>query len=370
MMRYSRHCLVILLMLAISLGTLSTVQAARGIPGSLEFGIGAAYYPGGPYQKQALAMAADLDPDWLYVPVSWSTFQAAAATPPRFEALDAVFKVAEENQIAVVASITDAPSWVQTAQGPDAAQAAQFVTALTRRYAKSLQAVELFPRANTAAGWGSPANPQAYFDLFRAVDASLRQNGSSVALVAAGLEPLSPKPSAGDMDDLVFLKSLYAAGASQLMTVISLQYTHLSGDPLQFPNGSDPRVLRHYEDVREVMVESNHRNGTIWITHISQPSGKIEASGSDKTEEEWLVEWITQVYIQTRSQLYIGVTVGQSLNPKGEGTAAGVSSLLQGAGMVHPLYSELKEMISLNKAGSVTIKPARPKEGNFSKKRP
>ena len=370
MMRYSRHCLVILLMLAISLGTLSTVQAARGTPGSLEFGIGAAYYPSGPYQKEALAMAADLDPDWLYVPISWAAYQANASTQPRFETLDAVFRVAEENQISIVASIRGTPAWAQTPQGPDAAQTAQFVTVLTRRYPKVLQAVELFPRANTAAGWGSTANPQAYFDLFRVVDAGLRESGSTVALVAAGLEPLAAKPSAGDMDDLAFLKALYAAGARQLMPVISMQYTHLSGDLLQFPNGPDAKVLRHYEDVRKVMVESNHRNGTIWITHISPPSGTIRESGSDKTEEERLVEWITQVYIQTRSQLYIGVTVGQSLNPEREGTAAGVSSLLQGAGMVHPLYSELKEMIGLNKAGSVTIEPARPKEGNFSKKRP
>lgn len=371
MMRFSRHCLAILLILAISLGTLSTVQAARGVPGSLEFGIGAAYYPSGPYRQEALALAADLDPDWLYIPISWSAYQAASSTLPRFEDLDAVFKVAEENQIAVIASIYNAPGWAKTAQGPDPAQAARFVTALTRRYPKALQAVELFPRANTVAGWGSPADPQAYFDLFRQVDASLRERGSKVLLVAAGLEPLGPNATAvGDMDDLAFLKGLYAVGALQMMPVISMQYPVLFGDPLRFPDGSDSRVLRHYEDVRKIMVESNHRNGTIWITHISSPSGKIEGSGSDVKEEERQVDWITQLYIQTRSQLYLGVIVGQSLNPEREGTSAGVSSLLQGAGMVHSLYPVLKEMISLNNAGSVTIKPARPKEGNFSKKRP
>jgi hypothetical protein len=151
MIRLSRLSLVILLALVTSLGTLGAVQAARGAPGSPEFGIGAAYYPGGPYQKEALALAADLDPDWLYVPVSWSAFQPDASMPPRFEALDAVFKTAGDNQIAVVASIYDVPGWAQTAQGPDGVQAAQFVTVLTRRYPQVLQAVELFPRANTKA---------------------------------------------------------------------------------------------------------------------------------------------------------------------------------------------------------------------------
>lgn len=370
MIRLSRLSLVILLALVTSLGTLGAVQAARGAPGSPEFGIGAAYYPGGPYQKEALALAADLDPDWLYVPVSWSAFQPDASMPPRFEALDAVFKTAGDNQIAVVASIYDVPGWAQTAQGPDGVQAAQFVTVLTRRYPQVLQAVELFPRANTKAGWGGAANPQAYFDLFRQVDAGLRQSGSTVLLVAAGLEPLAPNSGAGDMDDLAFLKALYAAGAGQMMPVISLQYNHLSDDLLSYPDGSDARVLRHYEDVRKIMVESNHRNGIIWITHISSPSGTIEGSSSVRENEERQLDWITQAYIQTRSQLYIGVTVGQSLNPEREGAASGVSCMLQGAGMVHPIYSVLKDMVSLNKVGSVSIKPARPKEGNFSKQRP
>ncbi len=370
MMRLSRLSLVILLALVTSLGTLGAVQAARGAPGSLEFGIGAAYYPGGPYQKEALAMAADLDPDWLYVPVSWSAYQADASMPPRFEALDEVFKTAEDNQIAIVASIYDAPGWAKTTQGPDGVRAAQFVTALTRRYPQALRAVELFPRANTVSGWGGPANPQAYFDLFRQVDAGLRQGGSTVLLVAAGLEPLAPHPGAGNMDDLAFLKALYAAGAGQMMPVISLQYTQLSGDLLKYPDGSDARVLRHYEDVRKVMVESNHRNGVIWITHISSPSSTIEESSSGRENEEQQFNWITQMYIQTRSQLYIGVIVGQSLNPEREGAASGVSCMLQGTGMVHPMYSVLKDMVSLNKVGSVSIKPARPKEGNFSKQRP
>jgi hypothetical protein len=370
MSRFSRFCLAVLLVLAVSLGGLGVVQAARGAPGSLEFGIGTAFYPGGTYPDQALQMAEDLAPDWVYVPVSWAAYQADPAAAPRFEALDAVFQMAERNQIAVAASIVDAPGWAQTGQGPQAGETAKFVTALSQRYPRTLQAVELFPRANTQAAWGGPADPLAYFDLFRQVDAGLRASGSTLTLVAAGLQPLAAHPAAGDMDDLLFLRGLYAAGARDLMPVISLQYVELTGDPLSFPDGGDARVLRHYEDVRKIMVENNHRFGVIWITLICSPSSKIEASGVTIEDDELQVNWMTQIYIQARSQLYLGVIIGQSLNSEREGTAAEGSSMLQGAGLVHPFYAVLKEMISLNKAGSFTIKPGRPKEGNFLKHRP
>jgi len=365
-----RYCLVLILVLAISLSSLGQVHAARGVPGSMEFGIGTAYYPGGPHQEEALKMAAELDPDWIYVPISWSAYQASAKDAPDFEALDAIFRVAKQNRIAVAVSLTGTPIWAQTSQGPDAALVSQFLTALSQRYPKTLQAVELFPRANTKAGWGSPANPQAYFDLYRQVDARLRKDGSEIFLIAAGLQPLSASPGEGDMDDLAFLKALYASGASDLMPVISLQYMTVTGDPLDFPDGSSQPVLRHYEIVGKIMVENHHQNGIIWITRIPSASSKIGVSSFEMADYEMQVNWVTQVYVQMRSQLYLGVTIGQSLNPEREGAADVVLSLLQGAGMVHPFYSVLNEMISLNKMGSSTIKPGRPKEGNFSKMRP
>lgn len=82
------------------------------------------------------------------------------------------------------------------------------------------------------------------------------------------------------------------------------------------------------------------------------------------------MNWLSQAYIQTRSQLYVGVTIGQSLNPEPEGEAEGVSSLLRSMGGRHPFYSVLREMISLNNAGGATIKPGKSKEGNFLKKQP
>jgi hypothetical protein len=318
-----------------------------------------------------MSMATDLNLDWICVPVPWSRYQPDASQAPRLEVLDQVMQFAAENRIAVLVSISSAPAWSRSSLGPDPASTAQFVLALARRYPQAIQAVELFPGANTRAGWGALPDPQAYYAMFAQVEEQTRGLDNSLLLVAAGLQPLpSPTPS-GDLNDLEFLQNLYMLGASKIMPVISLRYSELTGDPLAAVNDGEHRKFRHYEEVRRVMVENQHQKGLIWITHLSLPSGTISVPDFAFHDINAQTSWMSQAYLQTRTQLYVGVAIGQSLNPESEGAAEGVPSLrLQGAGGYHPFYPMLRDMISLNKAGSVIIKPGRPKEGSFVKNRP
>ncbi len=368
--RTIRLGLVCLLLLTLALTDFHFVQAARGVPGVPEFGVGAILYPQGPLVKEALVLAAELDLDWIKLPLAWDDYQPDPNEAPRLEALDGVMEFAIQNQIAVLVSITSAPAWARTTRGPDPRKTSAFVQSLIQRYPQAVQAVELFPGANTRAGWGSPPNAAAYYAMFAQVAGQIGSLDPPVTLVAAGLQPVGKPAPAGDMDDLEFLQALYQQGASRVMPVISVQYTELAGDPLVFPNGKEQRVFRHYEEVRRIMSLNQHKNGLIWITHLSLPSGTIGLPDSAYEDINAQSNWLSQAYIQTRSQLYVGVTIGQSLNPKPEGAAEGVSSLLNGAGGRHPFCSVLREMISLNNAGGATIKPGKAKEGNFLKQRP
>ena len=370
MVRSFRLGLVCILLLTLALTKVGFVNAARGVPGTPEFGIGATLYPQGPLLKDALAMAADLNLDWVKVPVAWAVYQPDPAAPPQLESLDAVMQFALQNQIDVLISITDAPAWAGTARGPDPDRAARLALALVRRYPQTVRAVELFPGANTRAGWGSRPAAENYFSLFSRVNEQIRATGMPVTLVAAGLQPPEKPAPEGDVDDLEFLRGLYQQGASQVMPVISIQYRTLTGDPLDFPDGIEYRVFRHYEEVRRVMSINSHKNGKVWITHLSLPSGTIRLPDSVYQDVNVQSNWLSQAYIQARSQLYVGVIIGQSLNPEPEGAAEGGSSLLKFSGERHPFYSVLREMISLNNLGGATIKPGKAKEGSFLKKRP
>ncbi len=370
MFRWIRFSLAVLFILTLVFTNLLQVQAARGEPGSADFGFGAVLYPDGPFVEDGAAMASDLGIDWVEIPVSWASVQKKSSASPDFKTLDMVMRLAKKHQLTVLVSLTNAPAWAQTSKGPDPAMTAKFVAVLYSRYPSVIQAVELFPEANTQKGWGGPPNPQGYFNLFKKVNQKMQALKAPVTLVAAGLRPVASKPTTGDINDLAFLKKLYALGAGSIMPVVSIRLDILTGDPMRFPDGSEHRVLRHYEEVRQVMVANQSQKGVIWITRLSPPSGTISTSDSAYQEVRTQTNWINQAYIQLRAQLYVGVTIGQSLNPAPEGMAAEVPGLLTKTGEINSFYSSLSEMISLNRTGSVTIEPGKPKEGNFIKKRP
>lgn len=348
---------------------LATMVAARGLPGSAEFGFGAILNPNGAKAAEAAALSAKLELDWISVPVVWAAVQPDPASAPNLASLDTLLQPTGTNLPAVMVSLSGAPGWASTSQGPNPTHTAQFVLALVRRY-PAIRAIELFPGANTQQGWGSAPNPAAYANLYRTVSDTLRAAGSGAALVAGGLQPQPANPPAGNVDDLTFLAGLYQQGAAKWMTVISIQYTDVAVDPLRYPDGSERRVLRHYEEVRQVMIANKHTSARIWITRFCLPSGTIGVQDKVSIDVGSQSAWIIQGVTQMRSQLYIGAVFLVSLNSRGEGIASEPLVLMQGEGTQHPFSAQLAEMISLNQAGSGSIVPGKAKEGGFEKKRP
>ncbi len=362
--------LIPLLILLVNGVIAGKVQATRGEPGVPEFGFGAVVYPQRGDIQQVMAMAVDLDLDWIRVPVAWKDYQVNQSGPIRLEPLDEIMETAEQNDLAVLISISDPPEWAMTRSGPDAEQAARFIQALMNRFPGALRAVELFPGANTQQAWGVAPDPQDYLSLFKTVALQIHDEDRPILLVAAGLRPLPVIHPADDIDDLVYLQRLYRLGASQHMPVISLQYFDLVGDPLLLPSYRERRTLRHYEEVRQVMIKNNHLSGTIWVTQLSPPSGTIMVEDSTGVFQEDQSIWLSQAYVQLRSQLYVGVAFLSSLNSTGEETAGEGLSLLKGTGETHAFYPVFRQMIRINQADTLAITPGRAKEGNFEKLRP
>ena len=348
------------------------VSAAQGVPGSAEFGFGAVLYPDGPYVNEGLALAEELRLNWVSIPLSWAAVQTGPDAPLNLDRLNAVMQFAQERKIDVLINLTCAPGWALTAQGPDPVHAARLVIELWRRY-PSIRAVELFPGANTTQGWGSTPDAQAYTQFLTTVDAEMRRAGVPVLLVAAGLRPMPAVPPEGSVDDLVFLQALYQAGAAEVMPVISIQYSDLTGGPLTPIDGQERRILRHYEEVRKIMSANQHQKGRIWVTRLSPPSGTITPGDSVYLERNAQSGWLSQAYLQIRSQLYIGVAFLPGLNPS-RGTVWAeidrqVVSLIDDSG-AHPFGAALGQLIAQNQSGNGGVKPGQPKDGNFGKDRP
>jgi hypothetical protein len=134
------------------------VQAARGKPGSSEFGFGASIYLNGPFLNEAVYLATSLELDWISIDIPWEDYMPQADSQIQFSLLDQVMQTARDHKVNVLARLTSPPAWALTPYGPDASAAGHFVSALCNRYGTTMQAIEIFPGANTRAGWGAAPN--------------------------------------------------------------------------------------------------------------------------------------------------------------------------------------------------------------------
>lgn len=340
---------------------LGSVLAARGTPQSAEFGYGAHLNLTGSFAMDGIRLASNLQLDWLALDLSWQAIAPKAGTVD-WSRLDPAMQTAEHSQVSVFLSLSDTPEWAQTPQGPDAAHTTQLVQQLVQRYPKSLQAIELFPGANTRQGWGRKPDGAAYARVWNSVSSLLQKQKSPVLLVAAGLKPVPAGSAPAEaIDDLAFLQTLYDQGLRPSLGIISLQASGLSGEPLQSPSKDQNLVLRHYEEVRQVMLKNKHEGGLIWLTRLSPPSTR--GNGADPQEPAFQAAWLAQAFQQIKSQLYIGVAFLNGINP---GPSNSGISLLQPGGDYHPFYRTLRDQIAINRSNT-PFRPGRPKDQPLQK---
>jgi hypothetical protein len=346
---------------------LDVSHAAKGRPGSGEFAYGAHLKLEGLLVEPALETARNLSLDWIAVTFNWSEYANAPHDAPDWTALDPVMAFARQENVLIMLSIRAAPVWAQTAQGPDPQHTAQFVLQLTERYPNTLAALELFPAANTYAGWGTSPDPLAYMALLTEVNAQLHQHNRPVLLVSGSLRPTSPASSEHDLDDLTFLQNLYDYGLIEITDIIGLQLCELTGDPL-YVDSQEYRVLRHYEQVRQVMLANNHPMGLIWVTQLCPPSGTINAADQRYQDPQFQVAWLAQAYSLLRAQLYIGAAFYASLNPDLGETTQGRSIIID-SNHYHLFYLKLRDLIAENSPEAALSRRGRPKEGELIKNR-
>ncbi len=360
--------LPILLVTAIlfSFAPAKPVQAIRGIPGTAEFGYGARINLNGSQLEQGLQLAGTLRLDWLTIDLSWAALMPDPTTPVNFSRLDLAMKAAAQNQTSVLFSITQPPAWSLTAQGPNPNLVAVLIEMLAARYPGCIQAIELFPGANTINGWGIAPDPANYWNVFSTVKSKLRDNGIPLELIAGGLEIIG-EPSAGSINELDFLRGLYQAGAINNLAVISLQFTNITGQPSDASVNAETLVLRRYENVRQIMMDYNQGNTLLWVTRLSVPDGTINPADASTKDPSQQSIWLTQAAAQLRAQLYVGMVVFGDLNALDPALPQTKSTNLSAGS--HPFAKALREIIQQNNSGNLTTPPGRAKSDAFIKLR-
>jgi hypothetical protein len=233
-----------------------------------------------------------------------------------------------------------------TPNGPDANLTAGVAASLARLFPDSLKAIELFPGANTQQGWGVEPDPVAYLQLIQSTQAALSTIQPTVWVVAGGLTPLAANAPSGDMPDTSFLEALYIANGRDSLPIISLRLPLLTGEPLAAPRvEAGYATLRHFETIREVMLNSNHRQGLLWITGLSWPNGQGQPTDILYADQQQQEQWISQAYRMLKSQLYVGAAFFDQINPPDVVSTSQVSLIRRDLSL-HPAAARLAILIN------------------------
>ncbi len=335
-MRFKRSLLILIVLLLILSAIPHPVEATRGLPNTASFGYGARLDMWGEGVFQAMELASSMGLDWVAVDVDWNKHWPSLNQAADFSSLDYVLQAARQKNIHVLLSLTNPPAWALTPSGPEPNYTNALLQSILNVYPDVIQAVELFPGVNKTIHWGATPNPQSYLTMLQTVRQGCDATGRLVYLVTT-LEPTLTASSDAELDDRTFLESLYSLGGSPYMAIIGIRYLTVMGTPMSDQSELYPMVLRHYEEIRDLMLNHQHTNGMIWITSFHWPTSGTPNPGEPlalPATPAQQSQWVNQALQLMRAQLFIGAAFFSDLNPSTP--AQTTPSLLLPTGGIHP----------------------------------
>jgi hypothetical protein len=223
--------------------------------------------------KRTLEMVREMGAPWIVEYFPWSYIEPAPGVYDWTHA-DLVVDHANRQGLAVIARLGLVPEWARPRESPASLLPREryddfgdFVYAFVEHFRGRLDYIIIWNEPNLALEWGfQPIDPEGYVELLQVAYQRARAADPEVQVLGGALAPtLAPPGSEWGMDDLEYLRRMYAAGASDYFDVLAV---HAYGWVYPADDPPDPSVVnfRRTELVRRLMVEQGDGHKPIMIT--------------------------------------------------------------------------------------------------------
>jgi hypothetical protein len=193
---------------------------------------------------------------------------------------DQIVEMAAERDIEVIARLGNPPAWTRAltdtigayAPPDDLADFGDFAAATATRYRGQIRYYQIWNEPNGNAEWGNPelnpVNPEEYTELLCLAYRRIKEVDSTAVILAGALTP-TVEVSGRNLNDLIFLQRMYAAGAGECFDVFSAQGYGLWSGPTD--QRLRPTVINypHHMLLRDVMVRHGDAEKPIWISEMA-----------------------------------------------------------------------------------------------------
>ena len=319
----------------------------------------------------AAAMAQELGVEWVKLHVNWAVYEEEAGTID-FDALDAMVTPYDAAGLNILLTVTAAPDWARTdinAIGPpdDFNKYAEFLSALTEHFAGVVDAIEVWSEPNLSINWvGKRLGATSYMDLLKLAYNAIKTEDPAVVVVTAGLAPTATNDGVLSIDDRVFLRGMYAAGAADFSDAIGAH-------PLGWANPPDslccqnnrPSVpawddqpafffLNTMRDYRNIMRDNDEGGTFIWVT--SAGWGSFEGFEGDLrpdfgyvtyTDADEQAQYTARAFQLAEDLTYIGPMFVSNLDAcdaLGEDRVECYWSLIAPDGSLRPVFATIQSL--------------------------
>lgn len=195
-----------------------------------------------------------------------------------WEKYDNIVELAEANDIEIIARLSNPPAWSRAlpvevtgtlAPPDDYEDFADFAAAVAERYDGRIRYYQLWNEPNGNGEWGNhqPVNPEQYTELLCMAYNRIKEVNPSAVVLAGALTP-TVAINDGNLNDLIFLERMYAAGAGDCFDVMSAQGYGLWSGALD--QRLKPNVINYPHNLylRDVMVRHGDADKPIWISEM------------------------------------------------------------------------------------------------------
>ncbi|MCB0192347.1 MAG: cellulase family glycosylhydrolase [Anaerolineae bacterium] len=266
------------------------VAAVAPAQGNLPFAYGIQADPRGNTTAN-ISLIKGMGFNWVKFQMAWKDVEGSPGDYGWGE-WDSVINSYSSSGIKVLLSIPKAPDWARppdddrSVEGPpqDPNTYATFVGAVAGRYKGKVQAIEVWNEQNLyyEAGGQGRINPAIYTELLKLSYNAIKSANPDMIVVTGAMTPTGAPPPAA-MDDVEYLRQMYANGAKGFFDAVGAHPSGFANPPDALYQGGDFDPARGYDDhrsfffrntmeeYRRVMVENGDGDKTIWPTEFGWP---------------------------------------------------------------------------------------------------
>jgi O-antigen ligase len=322
--------------------------------------------------ERVLSDVAGLGFTWLRQHFPWQAIEVAPGIY-EWERWDAVVEATRRHNLRLIAVVDTFPEWARRqdkyplpCEPPCSTDAfGHFASVLAGRYADAIDYYQIWDEPNLSQSWGGgQVAPCGYAALLEAAYRAVHGADPSAWVLGGGLAP-TQAPGPDNLNDLTYLRGLYAAGGGPYLDI-------LAAKPYGFWSGPEdrrvaPDVLNYSRAVawREIMRTNGDARKPIWAVewgwHVEQAGrhGEMPPWGTDTlaVQQERILEAVRRA---RREWPWMGVMCWAEYQPAVAATSAQWGfALASSDGSPTGLHEIIRVANSVSQTGSIA-QPWRP----------